>query len=131
VALEHFDPEASFESNLKAMNHALEETDFFAIVQAVKNYSHGELDVHLGDFILMKDGLLLAAGTSPVSLLPALFSLLDGKSEFTIYAGVSAPDDEADFFAKEIRKRLSSAGDVISLRGDEKIARYFISGEKA
>jgi uncharacterized protein len=131
VALEHFDPEASFDDNLKAMNRALEETDFFAVVQAVKNYSHGQLDVHLGDFILMKDGLLLAAGKTPVTLLPTLFSLLDDKSEFTIYAGVSAPEEEAEFLSEEIRKRLTSAGDVISLRGDEKIARYLISGEKA
>ncbi|MFA6620440.1 MAG: DAK2 domain-containing protein [Bacilli bacterium] len=131
VALEHFDPEADFESNLKAMNQALEETDFFAIVQAVKNYAHGALNVQTGDFVLVKDGLLLASSKEPSGLLPVLFSLLDDKCEFTIYAGVSAPESEAAFLAEEIRKRLSSSDDVISLRGNEKIARYLISGEKA
>ena len=64
-------------------------------------------------------------------LLPTLFSLLDDKSEFTIYSGVSAPEEEANFLTEEMRKKISSSGDVILLRGDQKIARYLISGEKA
>jgi DAK2 domain fusion protein YloV len=131
VALEHFDPASPIEANLEAMNSALAETDFFAIVQAVKNYTHGNLDIHTGDFVLMKDGLLLASSEQPSGLLPTLFSLLDDKHEFTIYAGVSAPEEEAAFLAEAIRQRLSASDDVISLRGNEKLARYLISGEKA
>jgi uncharacterized protein len=131
VALEHFDPERSLEENLILMKKALEETDFFLVEQAVRDYSHGTLDVKVGDFLLVKEGSLLAASKTPEGLLPALFSLLDDKSEFTIYSGVSAPEEEANFLAEEMRKKISSSGDVLLLRGDQKVARYLISGEKA
>ena len=131
VALEHFDPERSLEENMILMKKALEETDFFLVEQAVRDYSHGTLDVKVGDFLLVKEGSLLAASKTPEGLLPALFSLLDDKSEFTIYSGVSAPEEEANFLAEEMRKKISSSGDVLLLRGDQKVARYLISGEKA
>jgi len=131
VALEHFDPTLSLEENLLMMKEALKESDFFAVQQAVRDYSHGNLDVKVGDFLLVKEGALLSSSKTPEGLLPTLFSLLDDKSEFTIYSGVSAPEEEANFLAEEMRKKISSSGDVILLRGDQKIARYLISGEKA
>jgi dihydroxyacetone kinase-like predicted kinase len=131
VALEHFDSECSGKENAKTMEDALEKTDFFVIVQAVKDYVKGSLNVKMGDFLLMKDGLLLAASKEAAGLLPTLLSLLDEKSEFTIYSGLTASDEEANFLAEEMRKQIPSSGDVVLVRGDQKIARYLISGEKA
>lgn len=131
VALGHYDPELPLEDNLAAMQEALTSTDFFAVQQAVKNYSNGSLSVVTGDYLLLKDGVLLAASKSPEGLLPNLFALLDDKNEFTVYSGVAVSDEEAVFLADAIRKRISATGDVTLIRGDQKIARYLISGEKA
>ena len=99
AALVSYDPEASAESNARAMTHAAEAVATGEVTQAVRNTQSDAGQVTEGDWIgiVRGDGIVSIAGTLVTSATQLLDHLIDDSRELlTIVTGVDATASNTD-----------------------------------
>ena len=98
AAMLAYNPVATLEDNLAAMESALPEVTTIEITQAVRDTSVDGVAVSLGDYIaLLDDNLVLTAESAEQALQRAItMAGVDSGSILTIYRGADADEGAAD-----------------------------------
>ena len=98
AALLAYNPVASLEDNLAAMEETLATVITIEVTQAVRDTSIDGVSVSLGDYIALLDDRLVVTSDSPEDALCRAIDLAgpDGDSILTVYRGADADPDAAE-----------------------------------
>ena len=104
-ALFGFDPEATMEENVEAMNESFQEVKTGEVTHAIKDSkdAHGN-PIKDGDVIGIADGSIEAVGSSVEDVVMALLAVMeaDDADTMTILAGEQFSDEELDALVERI-----------------------------
>lgn len=107
AALLAFNPEADLETNIKAMENALDTVRSGELTTAMRSMRWGDLEINKGQVIAFLDGdLVVAADAMPEALLKLLAKMDMENSELvTIYYGADATTADVEEIAQSIGQR--------------------------
>ena len=124
-----FNCDASAEENELAMRKAMEKVEVFLITTAIKDSTVGELDIKVGDCVVLYKSIIIASFKNEVEAMNFVANYLLKYSAITFYYGDEVSELEASKLANVLQEKVGDDSDVILVYGGQGIYRYIISGE--
>ncbi|MBE5780625.1 MAG: DAK2 domain-containing protein [Clostridiales bacterium] len=125
-----FNPEASFEENLEAMNTAIGEVDCGQITHAVRSSNMNGLHVEEGDLIGLFNGDMIIKGTEMVDTCIDLLSKIvsEDREVISVFYGEGVEEAEANALSEALEEAFEEC-EVLTYNGGQPVYDYIFSVE--
>ncbi len=135
AALENFDPDGDFDSNVNAMSQAADKCGSGLITFASRNSSFNGHDIKSGDIMALDDGRLIFIDRdltrAAYKLTRKLIKAQRSQSVYvTILIGAEVPDDKNREFETLIKNKFPGVS-INFIRGEQPVYYYIICVEAA
>ena len=125
-----FDPDASIEDNVAAMQEARRGVSTMQVTYAARNSEYDGVEIREGDYLALYGSALFGTGKDINSLLKALAKKVAGEEKeiITIFYGADI-DEQAAQKAYRIFEKANPDAEITLLNGGQPVYYYLISAE--
>ena len=127
-AMISFEPEASVDANLEAMEAAISAVTSMSITHAVRNTTIEGERIKSGQMIGMLNGSIECVANSPIDCIDKLATKMKAPSYITLFYGSDVSEDEAMSAESTIKARHANA-EIVTICGGQPVYDFIISVE--
>ncbi len=128
-AMLSFDPEASLEDNLEAMNGAIAAVISMSVTQAVRDTTLDGEKIENGQFLGLVNGAISCVQDTVEACVERLAENAVGKSFITVFYGEGVSEEDAEKCASMLRAKADRFAEVNLICGGQPLYPYIISLE--
>ena len=127
-AMISFEPEASADANLEAMEAAISAVTSMSITHAVRNTTIEGEKIKSGQMIGMLNGSIECVANSSIDCIDKLATKMKAPSYITLFYGADVSEEDAAEAENAIKARHAEA-EIVSICGGQPVYDYIISVE--
>lgn len=124
-----FDPEATLEDNLAAMNEAIEGVISASVTQAVRDTTLDGEKIENGQYLALLNGKIFSVENSSAECIAKLAQVTDGRSFITVFFGEGVSRDEAENVCACLLEKADRYAEMNIIDGGQPLYPYIISIE--
>lgn len=124
-----FDAEVSPEENLEAMSKASGAVTTYSLTRAVRDAETDSFSIREGQFLGLRDGVILSAADELSTAAEALFATVPVCGAVTLYRGVDVEDTCEEQMERLLWERFGDHADVCAMPGGQPLYPFIISVE--
>lgn len=128
-AMLSFDPEATLEDNLEAMNGAIGAVISMSVTQAVRDTTLDGEKIESGQFLGLVNGAIACVKDTVEACVEALAENAEGKSFITVFYGEGVDEADAEKCASVLKSKADRFAEVNLICGGQPLYPYIISLE--
>ena len=124
-----FDPEATLEDNLAAMNEAIEGVTSASVTQAVRDTTLDGEKIENGQYLALLNGKIFSVENSSAECIEKLAQVTEGRSFITVFFGEGVSRDEAESVCACLLEKADRYAEMNIIDGGQPLYPYIISIE--
>ncbi len=124
-----FDPEASLEDNLAAMNEAIEGVTSASVTQAVRDTTLDGEKIENGQYLALLNGKIFSVENSSADCVAKLADVAEGKSFITVFFGEEVTREEAESVCACLVSKADKYAELNIINGGQPLYPYIVSIE--